>query len=351
MNKIKKELKEEISNIDIPSIDIIKNNILFKNAAEELISTPKINNKKNIFNFKTITLTISSLLLVMFLTLLIIPKNVTPSVPSYNNENFLFININPSIELILDENNIVENTRALNQEAVLVLLGENFIGVSADVALSRILIITNKLGYLVNNDIKLTYVNNDKEKEKINNDIYVEITKTLLIEYNLNNIVNTGYDESLEELSIKYNVSVAKMGLVIEVHNKTSISIDKLVNYSTESLKETLEDYDEELLELYEEKLNCTLTSQLIEINNKLLALELIEELIEEIEDALDDNITLLNELIINFNNSHEEYKIIYDNIDDLEDILEELLDRIDVEYEELEDLKDELKGNHKDDD
>lgn len=84
------------------------------------------------------------------------------------------VDINPSVEFILDKDNKVVSATALNDEGAVVLVGETFVGKTADEAARLVVSIATDSGYLVKGEavvadgnVKISVSGSEKEAKKI----------------------------------------------------------------------------------------------------------------------------------------------------------------------------------------
>ena len=88
------------------------------------------------------------------------------------------VDINPSIELIIDEENKVVSVTALNDDGNIIIVGETFIGKTSEEAVALIVSIATETGYLVKgeveateNEINISVSGDEKAQEELYNSI------------------------------------------------------------------------------------------------------------------------------------------------------------------------------------
>lgn len=78
---------------------------------------------------------------------LVVGNSISKNNKAYNA--IVQVDVNPSIEMVVDEKNQVLSVRGLNDEGKMVLEGEAFIGKNVDDVVGEIIRIETELGYLV----------------------------------------------------------------------------------------------------------------------------------------------------------------------------------------------------------
>lgn len=95
---------------------------------------------------------------------------------SSSNESYtaMQVDLNPSVEFILDKNNKVASVTALNDDGAIIISGEAFIGKSAEDAVQSFVVISTETGYLVkgeasktDGEIKVSISGNTDEAQKL----------------------------------------------------------------------------------------------------------------------------------------------------------------------------------------
>ncbi len=94
-----------------------------------------------------------------------------------NDSAVMTVDINPSVEFVLDENNKVVSATALNDDGAVILSGEVFVGLSAEETAKKVVSVSIETGYISKDDAKnitLTLTSTDADKiyksvsEKVN---------------------------------------------------------------------------------------------------------------------------------------------------------------------------------------
>lgn len=174
-----------------------------------------------------------------------------------STNTYVYIDINPSVAITLDESNNVVAVKPHNKDGAIVLYGESLVGMPLEDACDRIIMLSWKLGYLQSGgDVNLTIAGDDKDKERaIGQDLLVKIDTYLQANSIYANVVDS-VDENLKGLAQKYGVSQGKMALVQKVCQASGMSEKKAVKLSLDDLNDILEDLEEEGIIEAESQLN-----------------------------------------------------------------------------------------------
>lgn len=202
-----------------------------------------------------------------------------------NASYYATIDINPSIELALDENDIVTDAIPLNDDAVITYEGLNLIGENLTVATDKILDETIKLGYIneVNEDNSITvttYTDSDKDIANLTTKVKDTINGNLA-KKNMNAVIYTnGVTDEIKEKALQYNIPFGKMLLV-----QRAMNLDSTLNESTlasssiseiqSKIKEQATQNREELKNMYQEqkqKLDQVKSQKIVEAKAKIEA-------------------------------------------------------------------------------
>lgn len=108
------------------------------------------------------------------------------------------VDVNPSVEFILDENNKVISATAMNDDAGVLLVGEAFVGKSSEDAVEMMLSIATETGYLVKGHV-----------EASENTVSISVTGDTKIARELMSKVQAQAVETLEELDVPGKVQQA----------------------------------------------------------------------------------------------------------------------------------------------
>lgn len=96
------------------------------------------------------------------------------------------VDINPSVELIVDEDGKVVSVTALNDDGNIIIVGEAIVGKTVEEAVSLIVNVATDTGYLVKgeisaseNEIKVSVSGDEKAREELYNSIKKEVEKVI----------------------------------------------------------------------------------------------------------------------------------------------------------------------------
>jgi hypothetical protein len=145
---------------------------------------------------------------------------------SVEGKSFMVIDINPSIEFIIDEDNTVESYNLLNEDAEIVMAAIieaeiDFIGMDANDALDTFLEYAFNLGYLdVNaedNVILVTVVGEDEETEDARKEDAIKRAEEFMFRHRIGGIVaDSGLTmEEFVALAEEYGVSPGKLRIAM----------------------------------------------------------------------------------------------------------------------------------------
>lgn len=214
-DKLKKDLENAIGANKEPS----------KELYAKVLSNQSLNKKKK-YNFKPLIFALSFCIVLFVAGLSLIKQNPTPK-NTYNA--IIKIDVNPSIEMIVNEKNEVIAANGLNDEGKMILCNETIIGKTLNDSLKQIIELEISLGYLSkgnNNEITFTIgAKNNEITDKLTNNIK-DITQDTLNQRNISaNIKNTiGYSKN--ELINKIKI----IDSTLKIEEITNFDYDELVN-------------------------------------------------------------------------------------------------------------------------
>lgn len=164
--------------------------------------------------------------------------------------SYVTMDINPSVELVVDQNNKVMSVYAANEDAEVMLYGEEgIIGVDVQAASQKILDLSVEYGYLTedNSGVSVSVVSDKQEaEENIKRKINASIeTKSASVAFD----ISFTYDDSfsikrkLEEYKEKYpELTGAKLKLILQAQAcDNTLSFDDAYNMTTEQLLNIVE--------------------------------------------------------------------------------------------------------------
>lgn len=145
---------------------------------------------------------------------------------SVEGKSYMVIDINPSIEFVIDEDNEVESYNLLNEDAEIVMAaileaGIDFIGMDANEALDTFLEYALELGYIdvtaEDNVILVTVVGEDEETEESRKEDALEHAEQFMFRHRIGGIVaDSGLTmEEFVTLAEEYGVSPGKLRIAM----------------------------------------------------------------------------------------------------------------------------------------
>lgn len=175
---------------------------------------------------------------VLVLTMLLSCFALFSCAPKKNNEakeqsTRMTIDINPSVEFMLDEENKVVSVTALNDDGAILIAGEVFLGLSAEEAGALVIEIAKETGYLIDsaksdaNEVKLSISGDSSYAESLKASVKDSI-QDKLSELNIGGVVNELNELMLDELK----------SLVVESTEYTQEEVDKMSKDELYSLLE-----------------------------------------------------------------------------------------------------------------
>ena len=236
ISKLKKQLKSESKNF-VPDIKTD----LFKTLGIEVNR-----GKKPYFNFKPYLVIIST----VFILLVGLYFFLNQKSNDFSN-TIITIDINPTVEIEVNEKNNVVNIRPLNLDAAL-LLEENEDLINQDVYLTLDVIIemASNAGYLTDN-VEINVVN---ERQKVEDSLGAKIKSHY---QNHNNVTVSEATKDIKEKAKTYKVSVGKMKLIEElIKINPELTIDKAKKLSIKELNEQIRSYNEEKINESKQRYN-----------------------------------------------------------------------------------------------
>lgn len=162
---------------------------------------------------------------------------------SYKVDSIIELDVNPSIELKVNKNEEVIEAIAQNEEAKQILKDMDLEKTDIDVALNAIIgsMVTN--GYIdeLANSILLTVENDDSAKgEELRQRLVAQINKILGSDQINGSVLSQNLSEAdakAQELAEKYNISLGKANLILDILNSNSLLTEQdLVGLSINEL-------------------------------------------------------------------------------------------------------------------
>ncbi len=193
-------------------------------------------------------LVIGIILLIVFVLLFILlfdKKEVTPIEEEEVGQvlSYVTLDINPSIELALDENEIVVDAVTLNEDADIAFSDINLIGLSIEDATEKIIDESIELGYITEvsetNLVNVTsYIEDEIKREELNRKIVANINAHFEAKKVYALVVQNGLDEELKTKAETYDIAYGKMLLVARaISLDDSLVESDLVKLSVKSIQ------------------------------------------------------------------------------------------------------------------
>lgn len=221
--EMKKRLRKELSNVE-PN-DTLESKVFSKVA----LHVPE---KKSISFKKYVPILTCSLCIVFLLAIGMIVGNMIQGKVREKNDYHAIVqvDVNPSIEMVVDKNQQVLSVRGLNDEGKMIIEGEMIVGKTMNEAVDTIIRLETELGYLIvngdNNQIQITVsAKNDEIYQKVTDNVTQLITSAcekVNIDATINRI--KGYTiEELKDLASQLDPTLTEEEL-------DKLTYDQLVN-------------------------------------------------------------------------------------------------------------------------
>ncbi len=246
MNKLKKQLKVQAKEI-LPDEDFkqsLKSQVLPSYDYQKEYEQKK---KSKTVLIKSLA-SVASVVVVIVALVLGITLTYNPNVGKTNGQTVVLIDINPSFEIIADENDVVEKVTGLNSDARIVLLGKNYAGKNLYDVCNDIVITAIHLNYVgaVSDIVNIIAYNQNSKNESLT------INKiTSLIEESVGGSAQVVVSNSNEAKQKLINDIVAQYGDINGLSDKTIAELHRILMAYDISKEEELD----ELEDLWEEEL------------------------------------------------------------------------------------------------
>lgn len=224
--------------------------------------------------------------------------------PQVKPKALVSVDVNPSIELVVDEDNKVISVTGKNDDGIMILYGEVVIGKTLDEALELIISLENEAGFLLSGEVG---VNKNNIQISVNGDTQ-EIYNT--IKTSVTNKINSICDElnitpSIEEANKYANEKLNQLVLDIDplLEEKiSSMTMEEKLRVISNHQKETAEIYSSQLQDFY--------------VNVKNTEISFVEK--EEIQEVLNGVESTYQQIVAT-------YKGFVQNLSDQKTVIEEL--------------------------
>lgn len=218
------------------------------------------------------------------------------------------VDINPSIELIVDEENKVVSVTALNDDGNIIIVGETFIGKTSEEAVALIVSIATETGYLlkgeveaIENEINISVSGDEKAQEELYNSIKKEVEKVISTEH-IQAVVNKKEalkKEALEEIAMELDPTLTEE----QVKEMTEQELLKVIQ---DVRLETAIFYSEMLVEMYNEQKAHEI--KLVERAETKKVIDGLDDTYQQLKSTYNELLSKFSDLIIDVENAYLEY-------------------------------------------
>ncbi|MFK5884146.1 MAG: hypothetical protein QM489_07410 [Candidatus Izemoplasma sp.] len=179
------------------------------------------------------------------------------------SELYVSIDINPSIEFIVDEDGLVESYRLLNDDAQLLCVDVNFVGMTIDDATELFVSMATEAGFIdVDSEDNAVLITVYGENQEYSNMIREQL-KERLVRYLARNYINgvvldEGYtSEEVEATALELGITPAKLKLIYAAQaSNPELTIEQGIETSIkELLGQIRANHDEEINNMTDDEL------------------------------------------------------------------------------------------------
>ncbi len=174
------------------------------------------------------------IILVIMIVGLIGCSNTTQDQPYLVKNAYVTLDINPSVEIITDEEGLVEQVNALNEDAQVLLEGSDFVGRPIDEVVEDLMQLALELGYLdfdVDNAILVTTASDDLEDlEDLDAAIEAKVQNFVNQKQIRIDLIRAQFEdnEAIQTLAEELGISVGKVKLITY-----AMAFDETITYET----------------------------------------------------------------------------------------------------------------------
>lgn len=219
--------------------------------------------------------------------------------------NLVTIDINPSVGLMVDNNDKVVEVLSLNDDAVVAMEGLNLVGLTLDDAIDKVIDNSVEMGYISelseDNVVNVTtYLNNEEENKALNDKLRNRIESRLVVKKINALVIENGLNEEIKKQAEEYDVSYGKMLLITRATNldetlEKKALVDMTIKEIQESIKKSAIDNYKKVKSYY------------FENEEEIKARK--EEIIENAKETTSKTKATIIERIENYNNLSEPEK------------------------------------------
>ncbi len=300
MKKAEKEIRKDLRNelFDIEPDDALEDKVFSKVALQP--------STKSTTPFKRyIPVLTCSLCFVLLCVIGIIVGNVMHSrrIEKQDYQAIVQVDVNPSIEMVVDKNKQVLSVRGLNDEGKMIIEGEMIIGKTVDEAVDTIIRIETELGYLIvngkDNQIKVTVSAKTDE-------IYQEVST------NIEQIVTS----ACEKMNIKATIDQVK-GYAIDELKKLAMELNPTLTkeeidaFTYDQLVNVVKLYQLEVLDLTSVKLE-ELYKKAKQYDIQFTEKEAVKDAVDGLDGAYQKMIAIYDDIYFQFNQAYQSMQDTY---------------------------------------
>lgn len=241
------------------------------------------------------------------------------------SDSYVSVDINPSIELTADKNDIVKAIRPMNADAAVLIFGEDFSGMNIEDACEKIIALAVDTGYIDadgENAIKIVGINDNQQHETALSNKIAQKVQAYLSQNSISaNISATGNpSKEVREEAKQHGVTVGKMELIRQLREKdANITFDEAKKKSVKELNQLLKDYDEDtienLLSEFETEYEQAEQENLAELQQEITAIEnRYAAIMSDVGNILstineEEEFATLQSAVNSFNSAYPEHK------------------------------------------
>ncbi len=194
---------------------------------------------------------------------------------------YVAIDVNPSVELIINKDGEVSEVRAVNEDAKILLSDMNLIGVEIETAVYLITKECEETGYLnqTNKDVSITVMGNSEEVAKKLNDLAEKgVKKASDLAVIVADEIKQALDEQVERIKatnpeLYEDLTTAKLKVInsiMEYDRNFTVEIGAQMNMS--ELLDVLEEYFEEYADMLEDDIERKFNEMVDSLSNEIYA-------------------------------------------------------------------------------
>lgn len=172
--------------------------------------------------------------------------------PTEGTVTRMTVDINPSVEFMIDDENKVISATALNDDGSIILVGEAFVGKTPEEAVELMLTVATETGYLVkgnvqatDNAVKISVTGDTKYAEKLVDDLSAKANEVLTL------LDISATVETVEELTLDALRALALSSSIYTEEEVNEMNKDQLLAAIAEGRIETAEILTDELRRAY----------------------------------------------------------------------------------------------------